>query len=44
MLLAGVAEFLTDAATGPAIPLLEGEPGIGKTDLWAASHFALGRL
>jgi DNA-binding CsgD family transcriptional regulator len=29
--------FLADAASGPLALLLEGEPGIGKTTLWAAA-------
>jgi ATP/maltotriose-dependent transcriptional regulator MalT len=29
--------FLADTATGPLALLLEGEPGIGKTTLWAAA-------
>lgn len=38
--LAAVQEFLTDVTTGPAILLLEGEPGIGKTTLWEAGVVA----
>jgi MoxR-like ATPase len=29
-----VADFLTSAATDRSAPVIEGEPGIGKTTLW----------
>jgi predicted ATPase len=35
--LATVAEFFRELDVGPATLLIEGEPGIGKTTLWAAA-------
>src|SRR4051794_27530012 len=32
---AAVAAFIEQAARGPAALVLEGEPGIGKTELWS---------
>ncbi len=40
-----VAEFLGSSDTGPAVLVLDGDPGIGKTTLWRAAitHAAISR-